>query len=72
MSLILTLIFLSGFILSPLGYLWTTEEGYSMPNLNLKAGKISPNQFEGFGVSLVTNKSTYSVSEPIIIKVKVF
>lgn len=43
-----------------------------MPNLNLKPGKISPNQFEGFGVSLATNKSTYSVSEPIIIKLKVF
>lgn len=61
--LVFFLVFLS-FSVSCFG---ENKEGYSTSDSNLES-----NQFEGFGIFLSTNKSTYGIGEPIVIKLKVF
>jgi len=68
----LVLVFLFGFVFFSVGWFWKTEGVYSMSNLNVKPIDISSNQLEGFGIILSTNKGTYTIGEPILIKLKIF
>ncbi len=71
LPLVLALVLVFTLISFPLGFLWETKEGYSMSSSNSESEEISSN-FEGFGVSLSTDKNTYSVGEAIIITLKAF
>lgn len=69
---ILSLVFLFTFVLCSSDYFWKVEGGYAMSGSNPKLTETSLNQLEGFGILLSTDKNTYSIGEPIIIKLKIF
>lgn len=50
---------------------WAPSSSIEEPE-EIKGITQIPEQFEGFGISLSTDKSIYSINEPIIIKLKVF
>jgi len=50
---------------------WAPSSSIKEPE-EIKGITQIPEQFEGFGISLSANKSSYSINEPIIIKLKVF